>query len=205
MSLNNGNENSFGSNSSHKSKADDDLDDDSGDDDNETSYSTSASSSSTCLSSNDDDYFDDLACGNESQNGCDLLYENCCSTVRDFAIAYIYTCQYMKINRQSRDILLGLFRSFLPINNNLPATYSMLVKSLNYKASYETKTICSNCDGELQDDESKCTKQACNNLIQTDINLKSLPTKNVYIFDVEKQIKDVLEKEWSTFLSYTGT
>lgn len=108
--------------------------------DNDTCDGTNTSSSSSFISSdNYDDYFDDLTEFTVSANGYDPLYENCGYTVRDFAIAYTYTCQYMKINRQSRDIILGLFRSFLQINNNLPSTYSMLVKTLNYMPHYIRK------------------------------------------------------------------
>jgi hypothetical protein len=101
----------------------------------------------------------------------------------------------MKINKQSRDVLLGLFRSFLPLNNNLPQTYSMLVKSLNYKSNYTSKNICSNCNIELNAGEKKCNNGACVNILRNDLSLKLLPTKKVYIFNVEHQIREILDKE----------
>ena len=115
------------------------------------------------------------------------LYKNSKISTGEFSLAFLVLSKRIKINKVGRNILLDFIKTILPPTNEIPSSYNQLLKCVALNAIKTTK-ICEDC-----------LKEKCNCHISNTENKIS-----VHEFDVENQLRSIVNKHWVTMCNYNG-
>ncbi len=109
---------------------------------------------------------------------------------------YRWICQKMKLNKSNRDLLLSFIKSVLPVDNIIPTSYYMLLKSLNKRTKVSKKCfkICSECYSMYK---SGCENKSC-------VNTKFKKSIDALVFDFKYHIRHIVQKYWKEIQIYKG-
>jgi hypothetical protein len=102
----------------------------------------------------------------------------------------------MKLNKSNRDLLLSFIKSVLPVDNIIPTSYYMLLKSLNKRTKVSKKCfkICSECYSMYK---SGCENKSC-------VNTKFKKSIDALVFDFKYHIRHIVQKYWKEIQIYKG-
>ena len=114
-----------------------------------------------------------------------VLYKDSNVRVQDFSVGFLVLCKRVNICKSGRNILLDFIKSILPPINEVPFSYNQLIKNLTLN-KFKTSKLCRNCLKE--------------NCICENTQKKIL----VHEFDVENQLRAVLNKNWELMCNYNG-
>jgi hypothetical protein len=103
----------------------------------------------------------------------------------------------IKTSNEANETILSFIRSILPPLNKLPASYNNLVSALNIERPIENK-ICSYCYREVLNsncENKRCDSNSTNNKVVQRV-------ESIFTLDVERQLRNILKREWNNFKSY---
>jgi hypothetical protein len=121
------------------------------------------------------------------------IYSDSKLNVQEFSQLFRCLCQKLELKKKSRNILLDFIRNILPVDNIVPCSYYLLTKYFFDKFGKSKKAfkICSECYSRYD--------KNCENLCNNSKKQKSI---DALVFDFEKQIKRIIEKNWDKIQVY---
>jgi hypothetical protein len=127
----------------------------------------------------------------------EVIYEGCDITIKDFAISYLCVANKHHLSIEARNEMLQFIKSLLPPINNIPLTFNSLISPITIERAIEKK-ICAHCHNEVQ--QSKCVNRKCDS--NKPMAKATQAVESLFMFDVERQTREVLVREWEHFISY---
>ena len=124
----------------------------------------------------------------EMTNSNDYLYSGSDIKTHEFALSFMILCKRININTKAKDVLLQFIDSILPQKNTTPQSYAKLMKYVKLNSIKKTN-LCSICNQE------NCS---------CDDGESSNKTISVCEFDVESQVRSIVNKNFTTMSSYKG-
>jgi hypothetical protein len=125
------------------------------------------------------------------------IFDGSTISIKDFAIAFVCVSNKLQLSEQATQTLLEFIRAVLPSLNNIPSALSKLLSGLNIDKPEEVR-ICSVCNQETN--KAKCENRKCESNSLTNKTIQCV--ENVIIFDIERQLREVLKREWNNFATY---
>lgn len=167
---------------------------------------------------NENEFLEGRSNNESSENSLNdlVIQEDLCSDIKNKSNLPIFNGS--TINTDTFNLLLALFVSrfnlsfkcadellkflefILPQPNNLTLQFNNIMKLLEISNSYTMDLLCSSCWNPVTS-ESVCTNSDCDfseidSLIQKDCSLE------LYTFDINKQINEIIRKEHETIIQY---
>ncbi|CAF1025402.1 unnamed protein product [Didymodactylos carnosus] len=108
---------------------------------------------------------------NDIQNETYLHYYTSISTEK-YCQELASILRSVDINKTQSTRLLSLFKSALPVPNNLPSTWEGLLAAMNVDNLFKTRRICLLCQRDLHYKDKKCSK--CRSVDEKTIAVQSI-------------------------------
>ena len=126
----------------------------------------------------------------EEENEDDIfLYENTELKVSGFSyLILLYSIQH-NLSRKAREDLLEVFRSVLPVDNNVPTISKLEKITSDFEISNTHYSLCSKCHCRIEN--GCCWNEEC--LMN---NQKVRICSNFYIMDIESQVARIIKGEY---------
>lgn len=125
------------------------------------------------------------------------IYAGSDITIQDFTIGFLVVANKAHLSIEAKNLILEFIKSVFPPLNNIPPTFNQLIKTIGIPKPTEKK-ICTFCHCEIW--KSECENRECES--RKAVNKDTTKFESLFVFDVERQIRDVLRREWGHFRTY---
>ena len=122
------------------------------------------------------------------------IFEGSLITIPEFSFSFLSTCQKMKLSFNSCSIFLQFIQSILPVDSNIPKSYSRILKTSNLM-----KKICNVC--HVESNNPSCESNDCKKIAKKD-NYQT--PASVICLDYVKKFEYILTKNYELINQYKG-
>jgi hypothetical protein len=131
----------------------------------------------------------------------EYIYNGSLISTQNFNLLVTLFTSHFNLSFKCVDELLKFIEFILPQPNNLITNYSSIIKTLELDNKYIQEYLCSNCwstknNQNLLCNNNKCTLYECDNSLQTECTIE------LFIFDINEQLNEIIKNEEQTIISY---
>jgi hypothetical protein len=118
-------------------------------------------------------------------------------SLEDFNLLFIIFASRFNISFKCSDALLKFFNFVLPQPNKLMMNFNSIVKQIEISSQSEVEYLCSNCWSKKKNSNNSCHNNECKLF-----GLSHESTIELYLFDINEQLNEIINREESTISRY---
>ena len=122
-------------------------------------------------------------------------------TTQNFNLFLTLFTSKFNLSFKCSDELLKFIHFILPQPNNISSHFNNILKTLEISSAFVKEYLCSSCWSTKNNLNSLCQKHDCV-LCECDSSVQTDCTIELYIFDINKQLNEIIKNEEETMIRY---
>ena len=167
---------------------------------NSTSFSFESKSSEETNDS-DDNILVEQSPKYETEKLNDYIFDSSLISSKDFNLLLTLFTSRFNLSFKCVDELLKLIKFVLPEPNYLSSNFNSIIKPIELSKKYVQEYLCSSCWSAKNNQNSSCINNKCA-LYECDCSLQTDCTIELFIFDINEQLNEIIITEEQTMISY---